>query len=127
VLGQGVQVVGHCPELVTMRLGDHDQSACACRDCVGETAGQVVVIGSAVLVLDDERRAFVTVRDDVDGTATIGRHFHLTDGQKVDTDRVAERVELLGQQRREVRRLTPPRLPQLPEREPRHLRHEAWV
>jgi hypothetical protein len=49
-----VEVLRNGPELVPMLFGDHNEAAGVTSDCVGEGAGQVVVIGAAVLVLNDE-------------------------------------------------------------------------
>jgi hypothetical protein len=68
----------------------------------------MVVIGAPVLVLDDKLAAVVAFGQDVDAPAARGADLRLANCREIDAQRIAERVELLVEQWREVGRLTPP-------------------
>jgi hypothetical protein len=79
---QFVEVLRNGPELVPMLFGDDNEAAGVTSDCVGEAAGQVVVISAAVLVLNDELRAVIDFGDDVDATTPSRWYFRLAEGRK---------------------------------------------
>lgn len=80
-----------------MFLGDDYETAGTGRsDRVCETPCQMIVVSTAVLVLDHERAAVDTLGGDVDSASTGSRNLGLADRDKIHSDGSADLVQTLG-------------------------------
>lgn len=75
-----------------MLLSHHDEAPCAGCDGIGQPSGEVIVIGPAVLILDDDVGPVRALRDDVDPSTTRGCDFGCSDRSEVQTDRRSKLV-----------------------------------
>jgi len=87
----------------------------------------MVMVGTAVLVLDHKFGAAGGLGHDVDAPATSRRYLSPADSHKVDANFVTNRIQLLRQQRREVCCLTLPSFAERPKFELCHHRLHWYV
>ena len=107
-LSKFVEILGEGTELVSMLFGDDDQAPRSTCDGVGEAPGEVIVVCSAELVLDDELGAILTLCNDVNAAPAGRLYLRPTYLGEVDSDCGTDCVHLFRKQRREVRRLALP-------------------
>jgi hypothetical protein len=108
-------------------LGNDHKPPGAAGNRVRQSAREVIMIASAVLILNYEFRAIGTLRDDVYTSPTRCLDLRLAKGGKVHPDRRPDLIQLLGEQRREVCCLAPPRIGEPAVLKSRHRRHALGI